>query len=1181
MTVVELEPPQVRTFTDEQAHAIDARDGDLLLSAAAGSGKTSVLVERFVRHVVDDAIAPGRILAITFTEKAAGELRRRIRSRLLELGARDAAREAEGAWIGTIHGFCARLLRANAVRAGLDPAFAVLDESVSRELRDEAWEGALGGWLDAGGDPALDLAAAYGADALRAAIEDVYAVLRSAGQTAPRLPVPAPAPAPDASRLLRLRDEAAAALAEAGDGKTVAVARAALERCRELGELPDRAALEAIRFSAGNTRVLRCSPCSDYIEEHAAFAAACARHRGTRAVALLDELLALYAREYAAAKRARSGLDFDDLELLARDLLAQSPVARAATRARFDRVMVDEFQDSNPRQVELFGMVAGRPAPQGAPLFTVGDELQSIYGFRHADVEVFRARRTALAQEGRTAQLTANFRSHPEILDAVNVAFAERFGEGFTRLREGGGAPAAAPSDPEAGAARPAPNGEAGGPRVELLLTGMDGWEEVDLGDLPRSQAWRQAEARLLAQRVRDLVDAGEARPEEVVVLLRAVGDLPVYERALEDQGLQTLAAGGRGYWGRQVVRDLCTWLAALANPQDEEQLYGVLASPLVGLCTDTLAVIARVGHKGGAWRAIEDGRVDAVLARAEGAAPQGGAPTPAAGAGAASERARLAAFRERFAAERALASRLPLDELLRRAIEATDYDLHVLRLPGGARRLANVHKLLRLAAEHERVHGRDVRGLVDRAFAELEADARETDAPVELGDARAVRLMTIHAAKGLEFPVVCVADLGRKRPDSSPALLVKDGRVGVRLASLDGGREHALDYEPLREERRAAEAAEADRVLYVALTRAERRLIVSGGVDLEKWPAAESHQSAALQWLVPALLGGAERIPEDDGVVEHAGARVRCSVNTPATVGTVLRAGSLAPAGTELPLAPPPPARAPLPAPPASPPAVRALSYSALQQWRRCGYRFYLQRVLRLPEEETPFVAGRHGDGGLEARVRGSLVHAALEQPGEDPAAALAATAAAWRVEATPAEIEEMAGLVRGFARSPLAGRIERARRVHREHPFSFPLGPALLTGVVDVLAEEEDGTALVVDYKSDRLDPPAPLEELIDRDYAVQRSAYALAALRAGHDAVDVAYAFLERPEEPVVARFTTADADDLRAELEAYAAGALGGDFPVASEPHIDLCAGCPGRRALCVHPEELTGRALPLA
>src|SRR3712207_7286097 len=132
---------------------------------------------------------------------------------------------------------------------------------------------------------------------------------------------------------------------------------------------------------------------------------------------------------------------------------------------------------------------------------------------------------------------------------------------------------------------------------------------------------------------------------------------------------------------------------------------------------------------------------------------------------------------------------------------------------------------------------GRDVRGLVGLAFAELEADARETDAPVELGDARAVRLMTIHAANGLEFPAVCVADLGRRAAGGEPAVLVDGDRLGIRLPSVGGGREYGLDSKAPREERRAAEAAEEDRVLYGALTRAQERLILSGAVWTDPWP--------------------------------------------------------------------------------------------------------------------------------------------------------------------------------------------------------------------------------------------------------------------------------------------------------------------------------------------------------
>jgi ATP-dependent exoDNAse (exonuclease V) beta subunit len=501
--------------------------------------------------------------------------------------------------------------------------------------------------------------------------------------------------------------------------------------------------LDQLCFKPGSTAALKCDPCLDYLAEHERYAAACAAYRGTRAVVELDALLDAYGHAYAAAKRARSGLDFDDLELLARDLLRGSPAALRATRERFARVMVDEFQDSAPRQVELFDLVAGGDEERG--IFLVGDELQSIYGFRHADVEVFRARRAALAERDRAAALTVNFRSRAPVLDAVNAAFAERFGDGLRPLVPGRA------------------DAHDGAPDVEVLVTGQDGWEDVDLGTLPRAQAWRHAEARLLAQRIGDLVRDEGVRPEDVVVLLRSATDLPVYERALEEAGLQTLAAGGRGYWGRQVVRDLCAWLAALANPRDEEELYGVLASPLVGLSTDALALIARAG-RGRAWQLIEAAFGDAEPAG--GPVDELAATLP--GLLGDDDRTRLAAFHARYVCERDLLPRIGLDEILRRAVQDTEYDLHVLRLPGGARRLANVHKLLRLAADHERVHGRDVRGLVDRANAELEADARETDAPVELGDARAVRLMTIHAAKGLEFGVVAVADLGGARPAAS-----------------------------------------------------------------------------------------------------------------------------------------------------------------------------------------------------------------------------------------------------------------------------------------------------------------------------------------------------------------------------------------------------------------------------
>src|SRR5439155_9762879 len=187
LTIPDACDPLVISFTDEQEEAIRRRSEPLALSAAAGSGKTSVLVERFVGAVREDGIAPGRILAITFTERAAGELRSRVRARLLELGDREAARDTEAALVGTFHGFCARLLRSHPLAAGLDPEFAISDEGLAGRLRELAFSEALTGFID-GRAEAVDIVAAYGLDRVRWMIEAVYAELRSRGQRLPRLP---------------------------------------------------------------------------------------------------------------------------------------------------------------------------------------------------------------------------------------------------------------------------------------------------------------------------------------------------------------------------------------------------------------------------------------------------------------------------------------------------------------------------------------------------------------------------------------------------------------------------------------------------------------------------------------------------------------------------------------------------------------------------------------------------------------------------------------------------------------------------------------------------------------------------------------------------------------------------------------------------------------------------------
>nr|MBA2347257.1 UvrD-helicase domain-containing protein [Solirubrobacterales bacterium] len=714
-------------FTAEQRAAIEQRDGPLLLSANAGSGKTSVLVERLVAAVLEDGIPPAQLLAITFTEKAAGELRSRVRARLAELGERVAAREIERAQISTIHGFCSGVLRAHAVAAGLDPAFTVLPGSATRELRARAFDDALAELLSEPADGALDLVAAWGPDRLRDAVEEVHEALRSQGQTEPRLP-PCRPPRTVQEALAGLRAPTDLFTEELRGGragvKTVDAAREALSACHELLAAPGtpaREALDALRIARG-AKELKTDACGAWVAAVEALGTALDDEEAAADHALLDTLLGAFARAYAAGKRALSGVDYDDLQLLVRDLLRDRPEVRAGYADRFSRVMVDEFQDTNALQLELIGFLdTGRT-------FLVGDELQSIYGFRHADVTLFRRQRAAHHARGEAAVLATNWRSHPELLETINGAWGEVVHAGYVPLVAGRTA-----------------EEETAAPRTELLLTstawdapGLDARLADELGaGMPSGvKASKLAEARAVARRVRTLVDAGECREEEAVVLVRAASDLHVFARALEREGFATLAGGGRGYWLRQPVQDLTSYLGALINPRDERALFGTLASPLCGLSSDGLAHVAAAAREhGDAWRAVRS----VALARRLGGA----------------DAAALEAFLIRFGLERTTAARYGLDELIERAVVRSGYDLHVLRLPGGRRRLANVHKLERLAAAYEEDHGRDVRGFIDHAQAEAEADVREADAPVELSGAPAIRLMTIHAAKGLEFGVV------------------------------------------------------------------------------------------------------------------------------------------------------------------------------------------------------------------------------------------------------------------------------------------------------------------------------------------------------------------------------------------------------------------------------------------
>jgi len=1078
----------------EAASALFDLRSPTAVSAGAGSGKTTALVELCVRllsgEATGDPCDPGALAAITFTEKAAEELAQRLREAVAARARAEAAAalpEPARPWldrlhaldrmaVGTIHGFCGRLLREHAPEAGLDPEFAVVDEERASGWLGEAARAAVVAALDAEAPAARALAAALGAAGSRGGLAALVAgIVRERATRGAGGPVAvAPAREDEARAAWDRLLAAAEAIGRAAGSATSAGGRALAEevlRAREA--LPARgaglAALPRIAALGEAGKGKRLGKGEEALREAKEALAAAARD----AVLLEAERLAGPQKaglaalvedaeaRYAARKREARAVDFDDLLVRARDLLAGDAGLRAELRGRLRALLVDEYQDVNLLQQEIFGLLAGPGEPAGPLLVAVGDLKQSIYRFRGADVSVFaRLVRALEGGGGRVLRLSENHRSAPAVLDLVNETFARC-------MQPPAGAP---PRDDEIAfgeADRLVPTRPEGArPACEIL-------EDPEQGS---AATRRLREAGAIARRIAALVSGAagitvrergpdgeerERRPRhaDVAILFRRLTQIGPYERALRAAGIPYRLARGGGFYQAPEVRDLGELLATLFDPGDATAWAAVLRSPACLVSDGTLLLLARAGL-------ARLGRLEPEAVRRE---REAAAPLPAA------EGARLVRFLSAWQDLRAVRDRLALPELLSRTVETLDLDAALLAAPDGERRAANLEKVIALAARFEADGGRGP-DLARHLRALAARPPREPEAALEAGDA--VAMLSVHQAKGLEWPIVLVPDLGAPpRNETRRALLDREGRLCVALADTAG--EAFVETASLRDaqesERRAA-AAESRRLLYVALTRAKDQLVLSG----EAANGAETWR----------------------GLVEAA-ARAR-----PDLVRRVSLAGAGAlPAGPALPAAAPP--EAPGLAPPrlAGPPPVSAVRVAVtdLAEYTRCPRRHHLGRILGIPEPRG--IARPPADDPGRATARGTLAHAMLAEtdlaapPLERRAQLAAAAARRGHDPASPgvrrilAEVARFADSAEGRALALAA----REGRLSREVPFLLRLDgdgvpDAYLVGAIDALVAGRRGEGItVVDYKY-----AAPRPEAAER-YRLQLVAYALAAGRA----------------------------------------------------------------------------------
>jgi len=1073
-------------YTAAQQRAIDVpeRHTDTCVVAGPGSGKTTVLVEYF-RRLVESGVDPLRILAITFTEKAAGNMRKKLAEAFQDQP--DLRARLERAWVSTVHGFCARLLRENAVFAGLDPEFTVGDERQSWRLQQAAIEETMDALFAE--KPALMRSLLRGLSGfnIEEAVLNAYDAMRGAGVTVAQLAnFQAHAPVTVEQAVwasLGLREKSTAGwspaqrqhyqeILEAAEAFRAAARseepRRMLEAAARLGAVPKLNKLKRGSEASAAVKELR-----DKLLHDLEYLLVDRYYQAERE--LLHEIVQRFDRRYRERKRQAGLVDFSDLEEYAVRLLEESEATRARLVAQFDHVLMDEYQDTNGQQAMLLDLIR----PDGR-FYAVGDINQSIFGFRHAEPAVFGEHRDAVAEGGgRLVELVDNFRSRAAILRAVETVAAGAEGVEARALVAG---------------RRFAAERECA---VELAA--------CSAADADAALA---IEAAHVAWRIRELAGPErEHRFRDVAVLVRNTEVIGAFTDAFDLAGVPYVVNRGRGFYASREVNDLTHLLRVIANPRDEVSLAAVLRSPLVAVSDEALLAL-RLSSQGNLSVALN--RFDA--ARADLFAP--------------ADRERLLRFGALLARWRIRRDAHSWDRLLLNAIDECGYPF-----AAGERGQGNAEKFLAQAREASAAMS------IDEFIEELERvraeNPREPDAPPE--DASdTVKVMTVHSAKGLEFPVVFVAALHKgTRSDLAAVEFSRRHGLGAtwRNPATGESKVDLIQY-AIRDERRLREREEGNRLLYVAMTRAEDRLLLScslSGRRPENW--AET------------VLGALEVEPggERDEVVERAspdGAPWRLRVRATAER---------------------PPSFAPPVSAPAAGDAARAaelvdrprdisgqhdgnVTVTAVTAYQHCPRRYYLGHYLGYEGRLRAYA-----DGGAErvlsAGEIGTEVHAILAgapPPDPDP---------------------ESVRLAAVFASSALGRRVQRAARVGRECDFLLAVRDVVLRGQID-LWFEEGGELALVDYKTDDVTARQAHERALD--YAVQVRLYAMALEQIAGRAPDRAWLHFLRPDTTVEVSLSPSLLDSPEQVVADLAAAQDRLDFPLREGPH---CKRCRYYRDLC--------------
>ena len=1082
MARTDRQPLPDQAERDAAVHQIDT---SMCVEASAGTGKTTVLVGRIMDLLCSGKADLDGIVAITFTEKAAGELKVRLREEI-EKAIPRATGELQGrlataltrvdrAQVSTIHSFAAALLRERPVEAGIDPGFEQLDELGARMLLDELWEEWLAEQMQGDCPPlaaALQAGVALGSTgptsySARALAEDLV--------TNRDLLADATVPRPDVEPR-RLVDQYQALVAELEqlaercndpeDGcyaeirKLVRHAASPPERGGEVGFL---LRVPSVKGSAGNQRnwasADACRRAKDTIKQIRALLAPL----NEIVLADLVDWLRGFIERYQEEKRARGCVDFTDLLIEARNLLRDSREVRRYFQRKFQYLLVDEFQDTDPLQVEIVFFLAedGTDADRWsdvrlAPgkLFIVGDPKQSIYRFRRADVAMYESAKRHLSSRGKLSRISTNFRSAPGIIRWVNGVFSQLIGGGQADKHQA----AYVPLVENRGASE-------NRPAVCLVKPEIEGELLAD--------EQRDVEARCIGDMIQRAVEgekwlvwdkpSGRAVPAEyrhVAVLMPRRTSLEVYEDALQLYRVPYRVESGRSFYFRPEVFDLTAVLRAIDSPDDPAAVVGALRTPFFALSDEDLFRFKTAGSEFSFLKPVEE---------------------------------KWDRFADSFGILRELHDKrheLPLHRLIDELFDRTRAMVFYRLKPHGHQAVANLLKVADQARAMDAAGGITLRWFVRWVEAREDEAAPESDSPTAEPKDNFVQLLTMHKAKGLEFPIVILANMGTRLQQRGGVVFDREGR---RMAVSFSAAMQTHGADVLREAEQAQLEAEERRLLYVAATRARDYLV------LPALPCREKTYAHHLEDLADNFGAETVRFALRD-------------LRDPADLDRRARTDALKPSK-------------------ADEDARRARTQWIAAQQQAIERASQGVRINRASPEKPEHEAEPVGEPSLGAQI-GSAVHAVMEQvdlsESEAPEGLIRAAAIENGIED---RADELAGLVRACLASDPVRRAGAASWLAREMGFCIPFEGGFAEGKIDLIFEH-GGKLTIVDYKTDAVAGAGI--DLRLQEHRRQGAVYAAAVRKATGRSVDEAV-------------FVFARAAETRslpgAELEAEGAAALG--------------------------------------